>query len=89
MQITKLRIDGQFFYLEADQDTEAIKRDIIAAVTAGPQFIDFTAIGHGQVSVLMMPTLGARFETQERTEQELEAWAEDPPLVDFEAYGHE
>lgn len=89
MEITKLRIDGQFFYLEADQDTDVLKREIIAAVTTGPRFIDFTAIGHGKVSVLMMAELGARFETQERTAEELAEWAENPPIIDFDAYGHE
>lgn len=89
MKITKLRIDGQFFYLAEDQDTDALKRDIVAAVTTGPRFIEFTAIGHGEVSALMMPSLGARFEIQERTEEEIEEWAEHPPVVDFDAYGHE
>jgi hypothetical protein len=89
MKVIKLRIDGQFFYLENDQDTEAIKRDIIAAVTTGARFVDFTAIGHGKISVLATPAFGARFEIQERTEEQVAEWEENPPVIDFEAYGHE
>jgi len=89
MQIIKLRIDGQFFYLENGQDTDALKREIIAAVTTGAGFVDFIAIGHGQVSVLVTPSFGARFEVQERTEEQIAEWEENPPVIDFEAYGHE
>lgn len=87
MRVTKLRIDGQFFYLDDQQDIAALKAEILAAVTTGPRFIDFTAIGHGAVSALMMPTLGARFEIQDRTEEQLAEWHENPPIIDYETYG--
>jgi hypothetical protein len=89
MKIIKLRIDGQFFYLESDQNVPALKRELVAAVTTGARFVDFTAIGHGEISVLMTPVLGARFEVQDRTEEQVAEWEENPPVIDFEAYGHE
>lgn len=89
MRITKLRIDGQFFYLDEDQDTEALKREIVAAVSAGPRFIDFAAIGHGEVSVLMTAAIGARFEVLERTQDEIDEWNQNPPVVNYDALSHD
>ena len=89
MKITKLRIDGQFFYLDDDQDTAALKREIVAAVTAGPRFIDFTAIGHGEVSVLMTAHIGARFEVLERSQDQIDEWNQNPPVVDYDPLAHD
>lgn len=86
MRVTKLRIDGQFFYLDHEQNIPALKAEILESAIKGPRFIDFTAIGHGEVSVLMMPSLGARFEIQDRTEEELAEWDENPPIIDYEMY---
>jgi hypothetical protein len=87
VKVTKLRIDGQFFYLDHEQDIPALKAEILDSVIKGPRFIDFTAIGHGAVSVLMMPSLGARFEIQERAEEEVADWDDYPPVIDYEMYG--
>ncbi|MBD8703950.1 hypothetical protein SOM11_13475 [Frigoribacterium sp. CFBP9039] len=89
MRITRLRIDGQFFHLDEDQDTATLKREIIAAASAGPRFIDFTAIGHGEVSVLMTPQMGARFEVLERSQEEIDEWNHNPPVVDYDPLVHD
>lgn len=86
MNITKLRIDGQFFYLDTSADVPALKELILAAATDGPRFIDFTAIGHGEVSVLMTPHLGVRFEVVKRTQDQVDEWEKIPPVVDFDVY---
>lgn len=70
-----------------EQDIGALKAGILDAVTTGPRFIDFSTFGHGVVSVLMMPTLGARFEVQDRTEEQVAEWDENPPIIDYETYG--
>jgi hypothetical protein len=90
VHITKLRIDGQFFLLEDDQDIAALKKEIVDAANGRARFIEFTSVGHGQVSVLMNPTFPARFEVQERTEEEMAEWERNPPSidVDFDSYTH-
>jgi hypothetical protein len=88
VQITKLRIDSQMYYLDSGQDIPRLKTEIVAAATAGAAFLDFTAVGHGEVSVLMTPRLSARFEVQEHTDQEVAEWEENPPIIDMGTFDH-
>ena len=82
MMITQLRIDGQVFFLTAETDRLALKSEIVAAVRSGADFVTFNTHGHGEVDVLMTPHIPVRFETVERTEQEVDSWESDPPSAD-------
>jgi hypothetical protein len=83
MQITRLRIDGQFFYLDATQDVAALQDQIAEAAATRAVFVHFDTVGHGRVSVLVTPHLGVRFETQEHTAEEVAEWEAHPPVIDF------
>jgi hypothetical protein len=83
MLINKLRIDSQMFYLEPDEDIEALKRRILETARGVADFIVFRPIGLGKVSVLMTPHTPVRFEEQEHTQDELQEWAHEPPQVDY------
>ena len=83
MKINKLRIDGQMFYLEPDQDVAELKQQILASARGVAEFIDFSPVGHGQISVLMSPSTPVRFELEEHTEEELAEWEKNPPLSDL------
>ena len=86
MKIIRLRIDGHLFYLDPEQDVDALKEQVLTAARGVAEFLVFTPIGHGEVSVLMAPTTPVRFEVQERTEEEVASWEENPPSADFELY---
>ena len=91
MLINKLHIDSQTFYLEPDEDVDALKRQMLETARGIADFIVFRPIGLGKVSVLMTQNTPARFEEQEHTSDELQAWEEEPPLadynLDFDAFG--
>jgi len=82
MHVTKMRIDGQFFYLEDDVDIPALKEEILKAAAGPPAFITFRTLGYGEVSVLMGPHYAVRFQTEEHTVGEIDAWEQDPPAAD-------
>jgi hypothetical protein len=82
MQISKVRFDGQTFLLDPAQDVGETKAAIVAAARHGSDFVDFRTIGHGTISLLVTPNLPVRFETIERTEQELKDLEADPPPLD-------
>ena len=86
MKIIRLRIDGHLFYLDPDQDVDALKDKVLEAARGVAEFLVFTPVGHGEVSVLMTPTTPVRFEVQERTEEEVASWEANPPSADFELY---
>jgi hypothetical protein len=83
MQVVHLQIDGQSFYLEPDEDIDALEALILEAVTNGPRFFKFRAAGYGLVSVLITPRIGVRFDTREIREEEVAGWASEPPEIDF------
>ncbi|KQO84509.1 MULTISPECIES: hypothetical protein [unclassified Frigoribacterium] len=91
MLINKLRIDSQMFYLEPDEDIEALKKQILETARGVADFIVFTPIGLGKVSVLMTPHTPVRFEEQEHTSDELQEWEDETPRtdydLDFDAFG--
>jgi hypothetical protein len=91
MLINKLRIDSQMFYLEPDEDVEALKKQILETARGVADFIEFRPIGLGKVSVLMTPNTPVRFEEQEHTHDELQEWEQEPPRtdynLDFDAFG--
>lgn len=83
MLIHKLRIDSQMFYLEPAEDIAELKEQILMAARGQAQFVVFTPVGHGRVSVLMTPHTPVRFEEEDHTEAEIASWEEDPPASDF------
>jgi len=89
MKIVKLRIDGQQFFLAEGSDAEALKQHILDAARGVAEFVDFQPVGHGVVSVLMTPQTPVRFEVEERSEEQLNEWASEPPTSDVGAYSYE
>ncbi|MCU1529238.1 MAG: hypothetical protein JWP75_3001 [Frondihabitans sp.] len=86
VQINKLRIDGQMFFLEPTQDITQLKQQILDSARGVAEFIEFQPMGHGRVSVLMTPQTPVRFEVEEHSEEELSDWAANPPNMDIEGY---
>lgn len=82
MKITKLQIDGQTFYLNDTQDVDALQQQIVDAASAQAAFVHFSTVGRGEVSVLVTPFLGVRFEVQDRSAEEVETWEEHPPAIE-------
>lgn len=89
MKITKIRIDGQQFYLRENADPEQLKARILEAARGVAQFIDFEAVGHGVISVLMTPQTPVHFEVEDRTTQQVDDWATEPPISDVAAEAYE
>jgi hypothetical protein len=83
MLINKLRIESETFYLEPDENLEALKRQFLETARGVADFIVFTPIGLGKVTVLMTPHTSVRFEEQEHTSDELQEWEEAPPCADY------
>jgi hypothetical protein len=83
MLINKLRIDSQIFYLEPDEDVVALKKKILDTARGTTDYVIFKPIGHGTVTVMVNPYTPVRFEEQEHTEDELQAWENRPPPIDF------
>ena len=88
MRITKLRIDSQMFYLAPDEDVDGLKQRIRDTARGPADYVVFTPVGFGEVSVLMTPHTPVRFEEQERTEEEVAEWEQHPPRADvtFDSY---
>jgi hypothetical protein len=84
MQVIKLRIDGQVYFLPAETDLLALRAEIVTAVRSGADFVEFETHGHGQVAVLMTPHLPVRFEAVERSAETVEAWEVEPPSFDLD-----
>lgn len=84
MIITKVRVDGQTFFLDPAEDLIHLKSSIVDAVREGSDFVDFRTVGHGLVSILVTPRLPVRFEMVERSEEKLEEMQNDPPPLDDE-----
>jgi hypothetical protein len=86
MKTTKLRIDGQFFHVEPDEDTELLSARILEAARTQAEWVTFRAVRHGEVTVLVAPGMSARFEVREIDDGELEEFRTNPPAVDFDAW---
>ena len=84
MKVTKLRIDGQEFFLPEDVDVPALQGQLLAAVREAAGFVTFRSIGRAEISVLMTPHTPVRFEIEEHPDEEVEEWGERPPEIDIE-----
>ena len=89
MRVTKLRIDGQEFYLPQDADVSALQQQILAAVRVEAAFVTFRPVGHGEISALVTQHIPVRFEVEEHSEEQVQQWAEDPPAIDLGEYLHD
>jgi hypothetical protein len=83
MRITRLRIDGQEFYLPPELDLAALQQQLLDAVRGEAAFVTFPSVGHGEVSVLVTAHVPVRFEVEELAEEEVQRLAEDPPAIDI------
>jgi hypothetical protein len=61
MKTTTLHIDGQSFFLDPELDTTSLRAEILAG-SENAAFVEFSALGRGEVSVLVSPRTSARFE---------------------------
>jgi hypothetical protein len=89
VKVTRLRIDGQEFYLPQEVDVPALQRRILAAVHGEAAFVTFRPIGHGDITVLVTPQIPIRFEIEDRSDEQLEEWATNPPAIDLGEYFHD
>ena len=83
MQINKLRIDGHMFYLNPTQNVPELKDQILASARGVAEFIDFSPIGFGEISVLMTPTTPVRFELEVYTDEQVAEWEKHPPVESY------
>ncbi|WP_317229987.1 hypothetical protein [Clavibacter sp. MX14-G9D] len=83
---TSIRIDGHPFQLADDQDVAELKSRIVAAVTDGSRFVDFSTASQGEVSILVTPRSVVRFEVRERVEEESAGFCDDAPVEDVDLY---
>ena len=67
---TSLRIDGCAYRLDVDQDVVVLKSAILEAAGGAPRFLDFAAIGRGEVSVLVGPRTTVEFVVSELVEDD-------------------
>jgi hypothetical protein len=88
VKITRLRVDGQEFYLPPELDVAALQQQILDAVRVEAAFITFRPVGHGDISVLITPHIPVRFEAEHHTAEEFRQWTEDPPAIDIGDYFH-
>ncbi|WP_251008708.1 hypothetical protein [Curtobacterium sp. ISL-83] len=52
---TEVAINGQSFFLAQDQDVDALRRSVEAAISSSGRFVHFTVVGNREVSVLVSP----------------------------------
>jgi hypothetical protein len=64
MMTTTLRIDKLSFFIDAAQDTDQLRADVLAG-SRESGYVHFAAHGHGDVSVLMSPGMSAHFEVRD------------------------
>ena len=82
MQVTRARVHGQMFILDPEQDVDELQRLIIEAVQQGAGFVDFQTVGRSGISVMITPYIGVRFETIERSAEQVEEWEFRPPSIE-------
>jgi hypothetical protein len=86
MLINKVRFHGQTFLLAPDQDVDELKAAIVTAVREGSDFVDFSTVGHGTISLLVTSSLPVRFQVIDRTEEQLQILEAEPPPFDEDAW---
>jgi hypothetical protein len=84
MLITKMRLDGQNFFLAHDTDQSQLEQEIVAAVRGGGDFIQFDTHGHGRITALMTGQIPVTFEATQRSNEEVAGWDEQPPPVNVD-----
>lgn len=82
MEVVRARVDGQMFILDPEQDVADLQRRIIDAVQQGAGFVDFQTVGRSAISVMITPYIGVRFETIERSSEQMEEWEFNPPRIE-------
>jgi hypothetical protein len=86
MRVTKLRIDGQVFFLSQDVDVPALQQQILAAVRVEAAFVTFRPVGRGVVSALVTQHLPVSFEVEEVHDEGVPLSAADQPPADLGEY---
>ncbi len=78
MKVSKVRVDGQTFILDPDEDVQALQDQIIEAVRRGAGFVQFTSVAHATLTVLVTPGAAVRFEVIDRPEEQVGEWEARP-----------
>ncbi len=86
MQITKVRVDGAEFFLPEDQVPKGLQSKIVSAVRAGGDFVTFNTLGRGPIRVLCASGIPIRFETVERSDEEIGDRQTDLSSFDFDYF---
>lgn len=82
MKVNKVRVDGQMFILDPDQDVEQLQREILDAIRAGGKFVNFNTVGRATISVLITAGIAVRFEVIDTPDGQLDQWEKRPPLIE-------
>ena len=82
MKVNKVRVDGQMFILDPEQNVQELQDRIIEAVRQGGAFVKFETIGRATITVLITPGVPVRFEVLDRTEEQLTEWEARPPHIE-------
>jgi hypothetical protein len=62
MIVNKMTVDGNEFFLDADQDVEGAKEQVVEAVQHGGGIVEVLVAGHTTVSVLVSQAMPVTFE---------------------------
>ncbi|MBK4348272.1 hypothetical protein [Lacisediminihabitans changchengi] len=62
MIVTKMTVDGNEFFLDAEQDVDGAKEQVVEAAQHGAGLVDVTIAGHVSVSVLVSQQTPVTFE---------------------------
>ena len=62
MVVTKMTVDGNEFFLDADQDVDGAKEQVVEAVQHGGGLVDVKVAGRTTVSVLVSQQMPVTFE---------------------------
>lgn len=82
VKVNKVRVDGQMFILDPDQDVEQLQREILDAIRAGGKFVNFNTVGRATISVLITAGIAVRFEVIDTPDGQLDQWEKRPPLIE-------
>ncbi|MET0806738.1 MAG: hypothetical protein ABWX66_08305 [Lacisediminihabitans sp.] len=70
MVVTKMTVDGNEFFLDAEQDVDGAKEQVVEAVQHGGGLVDVKVAGHATVSVLVSQQMPVTFEQIVAEEEE-------------------
>ena len=62
MIVTKMTVDGNEFFLDAEQDVDGAKQQVVDAVQHGGGLVDLRVAGNAAVSVLVSQQMPVTFE---------------------------